>query len=159
MPCGLAWRTGAACASVGLGVSAPAVAASVTAAATTSRRDVTGSSAPAGEEGTDLSVMIDSPFVSLEARSAPAQILAAERKRANPLAGDLEHRLRDRGRDLRDRFLPHARDPFVVGLEEFDVDLRRIVGHAGHPVLVEVLLRHTALVDGDLLPQRVAQGP
>src|SRR6516162_7010537 len=43
IPCGLLWRTEAVWAAAGVDVTAPAAAASVTAAATTSRRDLPGS--------------------------------------------------------------------------------------------------------------------
>src|SRR5581483_9119482 len=61
----------------------------------------------------------------------PAQVMLAERKRPDPLAGDLEDRLRHGGGNLRDRFIADPHDPFIVGLEELDADLRGIISHAG----------------------------
>jgi hypothetical protein len=53
----------------------------------------------------------------------PTQIGVSERQRADALARDLERHLRDSGRDLRDRLLAR-RKPFIVGLDEGDVDGR-----------------------------------
>src|SRR5262249_61958323 len=72
------------------------------------------------------------------ARSGPAQILLCEWKRADPLAGDLEDRLRHGGREMRTGFLAHSRDPFVVGLQELDVDLRRGICPSGGPLGVVI---------------------
>jgi hypothetical protein len=49
-------------------------------------------------------------------RLGPTKIMLADRKRSDVLASDLEHSLGDGRRNLRDRFLPHAGDPFIVGL-------------------------------------------
>src|SRR5712671_2038787 len=90
---------------------------------------------------------------------SPAEVLLPERERPDPLAGDLEYGLSHGGCDLRARLLAHAGDPFVVGLEELDVDLRRIVGHAGNLVLVEIALDRAPILNGDLLPHRVTECP
>src|ERR1700676_3796771 len=47
----------------------------------------------------------------------PPQIMIPERQRPHAPPRDLEHGLRDRGGDLRDRLLADAGNPFVVGLE------------------------------------------
>src|SRR5207245_2816813 len=57
---------------------------------------------------------------------APAQVVVLERNRPEPLACDLEDRIADRRRDLRNRFLARARDP-ALRLEEREVHLCRIL--------------------------------
>src|SRR5215472_4413494 len=89
----------------------------------------------------------------------PTEVVVAERERANSLAGDVEDCLRDGGRDLRNGFLAHARDPLVVGLQELNIDLRRIIFHPRNSVLMEVLLSDASVLDRDLLPHRIAQAP
>src|SRR5438552_10288879 len=96
---------------------------------------------------------------SAQTTSGPTQILLAEWKRADSLTGDLENRLRHGWGDLRDRLFAHAGDPFIVGLEELDVDLHRIVRHAGDLEPVEIALDHASVLNGDLLPHCVAERP
>src|SRR6266516_6981941 len=60
---------------------------------------------------------------------APAQVVVLKRDGPEPLAGNFEHRVEDRRRDLRNRFLARTRDP-SVRLQERDVDLLRILVHA-----------------------------
>src|SRR5262249_8123503 len=74
-------------------------------------------------------------------------------------AGDLENGLGYCGCNLRNRLIAYADDPFVIGLEELDVDLGRIVRHAGNLVLVEIALDRASILDGDFLPHRVTERP
>jgi hypothetical protein len=49
------------------------------------------------------------------------------------------------GRNLWNRFLADAGNPFVICLQEFDIDLRRIVRHAGDLEFVEVSFDHAPI--------------
>src|SRR5204863_5631795 len=108
-----------------------------------------------GQSKTRSRTSFTSSFVILR----PTEILFAEWKRADALAGDLEDRLGHSRRDLRARLLADAGDPFVVGLEKFNVDLRRIVRHPGNRVRIEIALDRAPFLDGVFLPHGVAGRP
>src|SRR5262245_16188374 len=78
--------------------------------------------------------------------SAPRQVVLAKRQVAEALAGDLEHRVGDRGLHRRAAVVAHTDEP-VRRREELNVDLKRILVDARHRKLVEVVLRDRAVLD------------
>src|SRR5215813_13586020 len=89
--------------------------------------------------------------------STPTQIVIAEWKRADALAGDFENRLGNGGCHLRNDFLADSRNPLVVGLQELNVDVGRIVRHPGNLEFIEIAFDHAPILDGNFLPHCVAQ--
>src|SRR5438034_2140893 len=76
----------------------------------------------------------------------PAQIVVLERDGTEAFAGDFEDRAENRRRNLRDRLLAGAGDP-AVGLHELNIDLLRILVHAGNWEFVEALLNRMPVLD------------
>src|SRR6266581_8660470 len=89
---------------------------------------------------------------------APAQVVVLERDGAEPLTGDLEYRVENCWRDLRDSFLACARDP-AVRLHERDVDLLRILVHARYREFVEVAFDGAAVLERGRLIHGVVVSP
>src|SRR5215471_41155 len=90
---------------------------------------------------------------------APTQVVISKRKRPNTFAGNLEYGLGNSGRDLRNCLLADPGNPFVVGFQEGDVDLRRIVRHAGNLKCIKIALHHASVLDRDFLPHRITKAP
>ena len=93
-----------------------------------------------------------------ELASAPGQVVVAQGQVPITLPGDLENRIGDAGLNRRAAVVTHAVEP-MPGLEEGDVDFRRVFVNARQQEGVEVVLRNAALRDGALLMHRVVIEP
>src|ERR1700731_5376099 len=86
--------------------------------------------------------------------SGPGQVVVAERQVAIALPGDLEDGIGNAGLNRGAAVVTHAVQP-MPGLEESDVDLRRVLVDARQQECVEVALRNAAFRDVALLMHRV----
>src|ERR1700744_2391828 len=95
---------------------------------------------------------------AFKSASTPRQIVVAEGQIPITLPGDLENSVRNTGLNRRAAVVPHAVKP-MPGLEERDVDVRRILVDAGQRERVEVVFRDAAFDDVTLLMHRVVVEP
>src|SRR5438552_6663293 len=96
--------------------------------------------------------------VNAKAPLAPAQVVVLERDGTEAFAGDFEDRVENRRRNLRDRLLAGAGDP-AVGLHELNINLLRILVHAGDRKLIEAPLNRVSVFDRGGLIHGVVVSP
>src|SRR5213079_1119980 len=93
-----------------------------------------------------------------ERTSTPGQVVVAERQVPITLPGNLEDGIGYAGLNRGAAVVPHAIEP-MPGLEEGDVDFRRVLFDARQQEGVEVVLHNAALRDVALLIHGVVVEP
>src|SRR3954468_24486718 len=101
---------------------------------------------------------LKSPPKSPKGVSTPGQIVVAERQVPITLSGDLEDGIGNARLNRGASVVTHAMEP-MPGLEERNVDCRRVLIDAGQQECVKVVLRNAALCDVALLMHGVVVEP
>src|SRR5260370_19480588 len=105
-----------------------------------------------------MKVKVDSEMTTTERGSTPGPVVGADRGVTIPIPGDLEDGIGNAGLNRGAAIVTHAIQP-MTGLEEGDVDFRRVLFDARKRECVKVVLRNAAFRDVALLMHRVVVEP